>query len=237
MLLWYAAYGSNLSRERFAHYLVGGRPPGARQSYPGARDTQEPRADRPVRLPGRLHFGWESLTWGGGIAFLDPVPSSGRDRRGRTTDAPDVEGGPDDGTDDDVVLARAYLITAEQFADVASQEMRRPPGESLDLAPLVDGDRHRYGPGRYETVHRVGELDGLPVLTFTADDPTLLPPNPPGEAYLRVIVGGLVQSHRLGPEQVADYLLGAPTVAAAWTREDLLALAREGDGGRGAGTI
>ena len=36
--LWYAAYGSNLARDRFETYLSGGRPDGAARHYPGARD-------------------------------------------------------------------------------------------------------------------------------------------------------------------------------------------------------
>ena len=101
--LWYAAYGSNLARDRFENYLSGGRPVGATRHYPGARDSSPPIDDRPLLLAGRLFFAWESPTWGGGIAFYDP----------------DGEG---------TVYARAYRITAEQFSDLAAQEMRRDPG-------------------------------------------------------------------------------------------------------------
>lgn len=69
--VWYAAYGSNLDRDRFLTYLGGGRPPGATRTYPGARDRRPPANDRPLLLPGALFFAWESPTWGGGIAFYD----------------------------------------------------------------------------------------------------------------------------------------------------------------------
>ena len=88
--LWYAAYGSNLARDRFEAYLFGGRPPGATRHYPGARDPRPPRDDRPLLVPGRLFFAGDSPTWGGGIAFYDA------DARG-------------------TVYARAYRITTEQF--------------------------------------------------------------------------------------------------------------------------
>jgi hypothetical protein len=39
--IWYVAYGSNLSRERFCHYLRGGRPNGVERDYPGCRDTSD----------------------------------------------------------------------------------------------------------------------------------------------------------------------------------------------------
>ncbi|CCH80358.1 hypothetical protein BN12_90013 [Nostocoides japonicum T1-X7] len=42
-LVWYAAYGSNLSLERFHCYVAGGRPPGGRHTYPGCRDASPPR--------------------------------------------------------------------------------------------------------------------------------------------------------------------------------------------------
>ena len=40
--IWYVAYGSNLSRQRFHHYLRGGRPHGNDREYPGCRDTSDP---------------------------------------------------------------------------------------------------------------------------------------------------------------------------------------------------
>ena len=63
-------------------------------------------------LPGAFYFAGASRQWGGGgVAFYDH----------------DAEGGP--------TAARAYLITAAQFADVAAQEMHRV---SLDGDPLEE---------------------------------------------------------------------------------------------------
>lgn len=179
--LWYAAYGSNLARDRFTTYLSGGRPVGAARDYPGARDRRPPGDDRPLLLPGRIFFAGRSLTWGGGMAFYDP----------------DAAG---------TVYARAYRITAEQFSDLAAQEMRRAPGTDLDLGPVLTARRHTYGPGRYETLHLVGELEGRPVLTFTAPTDHGLVPNPPAADYLATIARGLRECHGLGDETVADYL-------------------------------
>ena len=36
-LIWYASYGSNLSAERFAYYLAGGRPAGDTNLRGGSR--------------------------------------------------------------------------------------------------------------------------------------------------------------------------------------------------------
>ena len=143
--VWYAAYGSNLEADRFQCYLEGGCPPGAARTYPGARDPGEPLDSRPFRMGGRVAFAWRSLTWGGGVAFHEP------DAEGET-------------------LARAYLVTVAQFADVLEQEMGREPGVDHDLAEVLAGGRHMVGPGHYETLHLAGELDGHPVLTFSTPD-------------------------------------------------------------------
>ncbi len=181
MDVWYAAYGSNLARDRFLTYLVGGCPPGATRTYPGARDPSPPRDDVPFAMAGGLFFAWESPTWGGGVAFFD-ARGSGE------------------------VLARAYRLTEDQFADVAAQEMHRDPGSGLDLATVVREQVHQHGPGRYETLRLVGELDGAPVLTFTAPEAHALTPNPPAAAYRAVIVRGLAECHGLSHRAAEDYL-------------------------------
>ncbi len=97
--VWYVAYGSNLGTDRFRCYLAGGRPDGGTRTYAGCRDPSDPAGTFSLELPGALLFAGESGVWGGGMAFFDPEGESS-------------------------VACRAYLLTAEQFADVAAQEMR-----------------------------------------------------------------------------------------------------------------
>jgi hypothetical protein len=194
--LWYAAYGSNLSRARFLAYIQGGRPEGATRTYPGARDRTEPLGERAFTMPGSVFFAWTSPTWGGGIAFYDP----------------DAEGS---------TLARAYLISEGQFADLAAQEMHRQPGADLDLDTVLERRRHVLGPGRYESLHLVGELDGHPVLTFTAPEAHGLEPNAPSGAYLSVVARGLEETHGLDPDALVAYLAGCHGLGDAWTPEAL----------------
>ncbi|KQZ88826.1 hypothetical protein ASD62_05420 [Phycicoccus sp. Root563] len=197
--VWYASYGSNLARDRFLCYLQGGRPPGATRTYPGARDTTAPADDRPMTLPGEVFFAWESPTWGGGIAFYDATATG-------------------------TALARAYLLTEQQFADVAAQEMHREPGEDLDLTTVLDEARHDLGPGRYESLHLVGELDGHPVLTFTTPDPVSLQRNAPTRPYVETIARGLRESHGLGAHAITDYLTARPGAELGWDAAQLLAV-------------
>ena len=111
----------------------------------------------------------------------------------------------------------------QQFADVAAQEMHREPGEDLDLAHVLEHARHDVGPGRYESLLLVGELDGHPVLTFTTPDPVAVQRNPPAPAYLRTMADGLREAHGLDDEQVADYLLACPGAVPAWDADRLAA--------------
>ncbi|WP_460938743.1 histone deacetylase [Phycicoccus ginsengisoli] len=198
MQVWYACYGSNLRRDRFLCYVQGGRPEGARRSYPGARNRTLPADDRPMTLPGSVLFGWESPTWGGGIAFYDAGAGGS-------------------------TLARAYLVTDQQFADVAAQEMHREPGPDLDLAHVLEHARHDVGPGRYESLLLVGELDGHPVLTFTTPDPAAVQPKSPAPAYLRTMTDGLREAHGLDDDQVADYVLSCPGAVPGWDAARLAA--------------
>lgn len=200
--LWYAAYGSNLSRARFEFYLSGGRPPGAARNYPGARDSTPPGDDRPLILPGTLYFAWQSQVWGGGVAFYDPA-------------APGAS-----------AAARAYLLTEQQFSDIAAQEMHRPPGTDLDVYGLLaESQTATTGPGRYATLHQLSEMDGLPVVTFSAPwSSQNAPLNAPSASYLQLIAAGLRETHRWPGARIADYLLAAPGVDLGWDRAALTQL-------------
>ena len=180
--VWYVAYGSNMHAERFGYYLSGGRPAGGARVYPGCRDTREPRRRVPVVLPGQLYFAGESAVWTGGVAFYDPTAAG-------------------------ATPGRAYLVTVQQFADVAAQEMHREPGVDLDLTGVLTQGTAQLGPGRYETLVCAGRFDGLPLLTFTApwriEEAAL---NPPSAAYLRHLAAGLAEAHGWSAQRIATYL-------------------------------
>jgi hypothetical protein len=177
-LVWYAAYGSNLDAGRFGCYLVGGTPAGSTAANPGARDPSPPRDRRPLWLPGRVYFARDAERWGGGgVAFYDP----------------DVEG---------PAAAAAYLVTTEQFDDIAAQE----------------------GPW-YARHLDAGDLDGYPVRTFTATwSSTEVEATRPAPAYLATVGRGLVATHGWAPEEAAAYLCGLEGCAGTWDPADVVAL-------------
>ncbi|MEJ2858286.1 MULTISPECIES: histone deacetylase [unclassified Saccharothrix] len=161
------------------------------------RDPTPPPSIRPVTIPGGVYFATESPIWGGGRAFYDPhLP--------RTT------------------AGRAYLITEHQFADVVAQEMYRPPGQDLDLRPVLTTGRHTLGPGRYETLLHLGDHDGHPALTFTApwrsED---VEHTAPSARYLRMLKEGLRAAHGWTVDRAAAYLAACTTF---WTRHDIMGI-------------
>ena len=181
--IWYVAYGSNLSQERFSYYLRGGRPNGNDRHYPGCRDTSDPMDSFGLMIPGGIYFAGRSSGWQAGMAFYDP-------------EAPGE------------VAGRAYLITAEQFVDVLAQETLRSPGMALDLAPAFRGDRYSDGVGGYSMLVRVGDRRGVPLVTFTRDRRSVSSLAPPTVLYLAAIATGLREAHGWSSAQIDRYLSG-----------------------------
>ncbi|MCX2734274.1 histone deacetylase [Saccharopolyspora sp. NFXS83] len=200
-LVWYASYGSNMHADRLRCYLEGGTPPGGRRACPGCRDPRPPRRTAGHRVAGGVYFATESLAWGGGRAFLDP----------------ELEGS---------AALRAYLVTPGQFADVVAQEMYREPGTDLDLREVRRTGRDVLGPGRYETLLHVGDLDGHPVLTFTASWSSAdVPLVAPSAAYLRMLLGGLRAGQGWDLGTAARYLAALPGARGRWGAAEISALA------------
>ncbi len=197
-LVWYAAYGSNLSRARFDCYIKGGRAEGATREYEPSRDPSDPRSDRPWHLPGALVFGKESLNWtGGGVAFLD-------------TDSKEKARG------------RLYLVTHSQLEDIVAQENHRPVG-GVTLPSIATDYRTDLEQGFYPLVIGLGELDDHPIATITD---RLSEHRKPTPAYLRHVAQGLRESHHMSDYQIADYLSGRPGIVGAFDASELLSAVR-----------
>lgn len=194
--VWYAAFGSNLSRARMDCYLAGGRPAGTTRDYEGCRDPSPPRRRRTITLRGSLAFGGESGVWGGGMAFFRPGARA-------------------------TVHARAYLIGLGQLGDVVAQEARLPVGVDLELAGA--GRPTHHGLSRvYDVLVDLGELDGHRVLTLTSTRDHRA--NPPSAAYARTVLEGLADGFGLDADARVAYLAAAAGVTPAWTRARLRSL-------------
>lgn len=182
--VWYAAYGSNLCRERFLRYLTGGPVPEApRRTQSGARDPSPPMADRACALPHPLYFAGVSKTWGGGgVAYLD-------------VDQPAEE----------ATLGRLWKVTLEQLEDVYRQENREAGVLRIDLEALRASISLRPSSGPYGRLVLLDHLHGLPVITFTSPS-RRTDSNPPHDSYRRIIARGLQETWSLDAGDAAEYL-------------------------------
>ena len=198
--VWYASYGSNLSRTRFMKYINGGRPVGAQGQHAGCRDAAAPASDICIRHPGALHFAGESARWGRqGVGFFDDS------RPGQ-------------------ILGRAYNISSGQFDDIVAQENGgRDQVVELPLMSVVDRGSINMGSGIYSRVIHLGDYRHAPVLTFTcafsaqealdrsfAQTQASHSRNEPSQNYLRMLGSGLKSAFALTSIQQVDYLHGCP---------------------------
>ena len=205
--VYYASYGSNMSRERFMAYIEGGSVRGATRVYNGATDKTAPTDDIPLKFNNPVQYAGNSTVWGkGGVGFLDHS-------------APGKS------------LGRAYKITAEQFSDVVAQEsgqLTNYAKTDVDSA-LENGVTYDYK-RLYGTLVHVGDYNGRPVLTFTApfgvedayygdvhfDGTTAgrkgsrFYTHAPSQAYMQMIGRGLNETFGLDVEQQATYFVGSP---------------------------
>jgi hypothetical protein len=117
------------------------------------------------------------------------------------------------------------LLSCAQFADVLSQEMHREVGTDLALSEVLATGRQRIGPGRYETIVKVGEAGGHPMLTFTAPHGAARAElNAPSAAYLSMLGCGLRESHGWSAERTAAYLSTRPGAQGRWSTGTVAAL-------------
>jgi hypothetical protein len=200
-LVWYVAYGSNCSAERFQAYLSGGTATGAGHGERGARDPRPPRQSAAHWFDAPVRFIGDAAKWGGGgIAFLDHEPG------------------------ESVSPGRRYLITKDQFDDVVAQESRRPL-QSLPIDDLIQGRVHPVGNGRYDGLLGLGNIKGIPVMTFTSPRPLLhLPVSAPSATYLGTVARGLAEVHDLDQRSLAEHLHRAPGVEQSFSVDDIIDL-------------
>ncbi len=188
--IWYVSYGSNTLNERFLKYIKGGQFAGTTKTLPGCTDITPPRATQAITLPCRAYFGDHSPTWNGAVAFIDP------ESPGKT-------------------LAKGYLITPEQFAEVMVQEIT----VSMIPDPPSASQLQTLESGRYGRMIHCGDLDGMPMLTFTT--PLTLAPSRPTAAYLSTVAAGIADAHNLTIEQAVDYIANLDGVGDNYSKQDV----------------
>jgi hypothetical protein len=144
--VWYASYGSNLLRERFLCYIVGGKPIGANREYDGCTNKSLPKADKKITIKRELYFAKESGNWEHmAVCFITQ-----KAYENATT------------------LGRMYLITQEQFIEVLKQENNYTGIISIDFdAVKKKGFRKFTEWNWYNKMIYLGSQSGYPIFTFT----------------------------------------------------------------------
>lgn len=193
--LWYHAYGSNLLRERFLHYLAPASAPRSSDygHHLGCADPAPPLAERHVSIAYRLYFGGHSIRWDGPVAFV---------RIDRDPEA--------------ACMARAYLISGAQLVDLIRQENRAATYEwhPTHLAAAIhDHVELPVGDGNYNALLRLPDVDAVPAVALTTarDFDAAQPP----ERYQAVVRRGLLE-RGLTDAEADEYLRDQ----AKWTGSD-----------------
>ncbi|MGP4039749.1 hypothetical protein ACTWP4_07595 [Gracilibacillus sp. D59] len=187
--VWYASYGSNLSRERFLCYIKGGRPRGSEKREVGCRDKSLPLAEATHIMRYPLYFAKESQRWQRqGVAFI----GLSKDEKFYT-------------------YSRKYLITVEQFMDVVKQE-NNGANIKINLDEVMKKGFKTFRDSWYGTILFLGEEEGYPILTFTADWDFDVPFSTPSKEYLSIIIHGLKTTLSLENTEILHYLITKPGI-------------------------
>ncbi|QGH33682.1 hypothetical protein GI584_06460 [Gracilibacillus salitolerans] len=202
--VWYASYGSNLSRDRFLCYIKGGQPRGSEKREVGCRDKSLPITETTYIMRYPLYFAKESKRWQKqGVAFI----GLSKDEQFST-------------------YSRKYLITEEQFMDVVKQE-NNGATINIDLEELMKSGYKTLRASWYGTILFLGEVDGYPVLTFTADWDLDVPFNTPSKEYLSMIIHGLKSTLSLENTEILHYLITKPGIDGHYTTASLTKIIEE----------
>lgn len=169
--VWYATYGSGLSKEHFLLSITGADPAKTMRHNVGCSNKSEPLKDTFISLPYKLFFAGHCEVHGGGHAYVDYR----RDENAHT-------------------IARAYLITREQFEEIACQENLH---QKVQNTPFKEATRHGHATigynGDYDELLYCGDMDGYPIYSLTTSNPDA-PHTAPAGAYTDVIRKGLSEA-------------------------------------------
>lgn len=153
----------------------------------GAANSSPPIADRPLRLPGwQLVFAGQSRRWNqGGVCSVVPAAAE--------------------------VLARAWLITVGQLADVWAQENS---GVAVDYSATMAAVRDRVSrdaeSGSYRRLAALGGLDGIAMMTITGTPEAMSHLNVPDPGYWAIVAAGLAETWGFTGPEIDAYLAGCP---------------------------
>lgn len=197
--VWYASYGSNLYRERFLKYILGGTQEGSTVGESGCKDKNLPIDDKPITIPYELYFAQKAAKWqNGGVGFI------GLEEVSKNT-----------------TFGRMYLITEEQFFDVVKQENNNLDF-SIDLREVQKYKCKIIRKAWYGNIIYLGNFDKYPIYTFTSywnkGEKDYICPS---LEYLATIVKGLRETYDFSIDEISQYLLSKKGIEGFLTKSHL----------------
>ncbi|OIJ22502.1 hypothetical protein BKP45_05185 [Anaerobacillus alkalidiazotrophicus] len=197
--VWYASYGSNLSRDRFLCYIKGGQPKGSEKIEVGCLDKSLPIKEETYIINHPLYFAKESIRWQNqGVAFIGLTKAE----KYKT-------------------FSRKYLITLEQFLDVVKQE-NNGATFSIELDEVMQSGSKTFRESWYGTILYLGDNDeGIPIFTFTSDWDLDVSFNKPSNEYLSMIIEGLKKNVLLSDIEIVNYLSTKQGIEGFYNKVDI----------------
>ena len=198
--IWYASYGSNLSRERFMCYIEGGKPKNSKKTEKACRDTTPPKDDKSHKINHALYFAGLSAKWNNGGSCILSTKKS----------------------DTQYTLGRKYLITKEQFLDIVGNKNEDGVLE-IDFDDVIKNGSKSVTDASSGNILYLGHEDGYPIFTFTAHSDRTDYARP-DTLYLETIGKGIIETYNISVQELADYYLKLDGIKNNYTKKELINL-------------
>lgn len=184
--------------DRFLCYIQGGKPEGSEKVEVGCRDKSHPIKSSTYLINHPLYFAKNSLRWQKqGVAFI-----------GLTSNQKHV------------TYSRKYLITEDQFLDVVKQE-NNGIDLNINLGEVNSSRFKTFRQSWYGTIVYLGNDDGFPIYTFTAEWDLDVSFNKPSKEYLSMIIEGLSKDVQLKDKEIVQYLHSIPGIVGNYSKDDI----------------
>lgn len=199
--VWYASYGSNISKERFMCYIQGGQAKGALTKEEGCKDKSDPIQCKNISIQRQQYFAKSAKRWQNkAVAFLDSKAST------------------------HVTLGKMYLVKKDQFEDVVKQENAMPVDRYLDIK-LDEAEQMGsalISKSWYGRILYLGKEDGYPIFTFTnTKDLKDEHMDAPSKEYILMIASGLIENYKFTLEDISHYFYEKLGVSKEYSLEDV----------------
>lgn len=199
--VWYLGYGSNISKDRFNCYILGGTPIGSKKGLSGCSDKTLPKESKPTFINHELYFSQSAITWNnGGVAFIKK-----------------------EGNNSIKTLSMMYLITKQQLEDVAKQESGLKSLLTIDYEELLKNGyiifrkNTKYG----KLLYLEKDVNGIPIFTITSEN-DFDEVSKPDVSYLYIIADGLRKNHGMTDKEILEYFSDKGGISNEYSKEELL---------------